>query len=367
MPPRSAQRSASPAARRRRSPATLSRLLSPPPPEPVATSASYAKGASVSPRILGGFWGISNIASMLICGGLVAAGVFGAADARLWLACFARLFAGLAALTLGGAAVVAAACRLCGRKLQPEGRTTPPILVEALDSLRAMWVFAALAAWPAAAWASGARTGLVFSLAEAMPGWGPRAALAGYLVQLVALTLLVDVYSHFKHKAMHTTLLFEFHKTHHTFRDPSPFAAFAVHPVEAFLTFVPVLGILRHELPVWAHAYAVWTITWFFINLCANCEQRCSCRCLPAHPPPPPPPHPSRYLHSGYEIDLLERIMGPLWINSSAYHNHHHELMYTNYSELLYICDFILGTGFHPTGYGYGRRTPKFGSIRPRL
>jgi hypothetical protein len=32
----------------------------------------------------------------------------------------------------------------------------------------------------------------------------------------------------------------------------------------------------------------------------------------------------------------------------------------------LYVWDFLLGTGFHPTGYGYGRRTPKIGKIRPR-
>jgi lathosterol oxidase len=188
--------------------------------------------------------------------------------------------------------------------MQPAGRETPPLTVEVLDSLRAMWVFAALAAWPAAAFAAGERTAIVFTLAEAMPGWSsPRAALAGYLGQLLLLTLVVDAYSHLKHRMMHTALLWDFHKTHHTYRDPSPFAGFAVHPVEAFLTFVPVLGILRPEMPVWAHAYAIWTLTWFAINL---------------------------YLHSGYEVDLLERILAPLFINSSGYHNYHHELMYTN-------------------------------------
>lgn len=290
--------------------------------------------------IMGGFWGLSNVMSLTICGGLVAAGAFGAADPRLWLNCFGGLLAFLTALTLGGAAAMWVACRVCGRKMQPAGRETPPLIVEAIDSLRAMWVFAALGAWPAAAYVAGQKTAIVFTLAEAMPGWSPRAALVGYILQLVVLTLIVDLYSHFKHKAMHTTMFWEFHKTHHTYRDPSPFAGFAVHPVEAFLTFVPVLGMLRPEMPVWAHAYALWTLTWFVINL---------------------------YLHSGYEIGIVERVLGPLFINSSGYHNYHHELMYTNYSELLYVWDHILGTGFHPTGFGWGRRTPKFGKIRPRV
>lgn len=54
---------------------------------------------------------------------------------------------------------------------------------------------------------------------------------------------------------------------HHVYRDPSPFASFAVHPVEAFFTFVPVLGMCRPEMPVWAHAYGIWVIAWALINL----------------------------------------------------------------------------------------------------
>jgi hypothetical protein len=40
--------------------------------------------------------------------------------------------------------------------------------------------------------------------------------------------------------------------------------------------------------------------------------------------------------------------------------------MYTNFSELLYVWDYLLDTGFHPTGYGWGRRTPKHGAMPSR-
>lgn len=85
-------------------------------------------------------------------------------------------------------------------------------------------------------------------------------------------------------------------------------------------------------MPVWGHAYAIWTLGWTIINL---------------------------YLHSGYEIKAFEATMGPLMINTSGYHNYHHELLYTNFSELLVVWDWIFDSGFNPTGYGYGRTKPK--------
>lgn len=265
---------------------------------------------------------------MLICGGEVVAGVALAAKPLLWLKCFAILFTAFSAFIMFFSVFIIGLCASFGTKMQPAGRKTPPIGIEALDSIRAMWVFAGLAAWPYMMFVDGQKMGLVFTLAEAQP-WAPT-SIPLYLLQLAVLTLIVDGYSYVKHKAMHSGLLWEFHKTHHTYRDPTAFASFAVHPVEAFLTFVPVLGMCRAEMPVWAHAYAIWTTAWALINL---------------------------YLHSGYEINALERVMAPLLINTSGYHNHHHEKMYTNFAELLYVWDVIMNTGFHPTGYGYGRQT----------
>ena len=110
------------------------------------------------------------------------------------------------------------------------------------------------------------------------------------------------------------------------------FASFAVHPVEAFLTFVPVLGMMSTAMPVWAHAYAVWTLSWALLNL---------------------------YLHSGHELALVEMLLAPLGINTSGFHNSHHELISSNYGELLYIWDVIFDTGFHPGKYRLpcGRKT----------
>ena len=254
----------------------------------------------------------------------------------LWLTCFAQLVLGMTAFILLGSCVVVVLVGLCGRKQQVVGVPTPPLFREIMDSTAAMFNFAGLAAWPLYCYCLDAKsTGIVWTLDEAQP-WARGTALEGsvaaYCLQLVALTLVVDAYSYLKHKSMHTRALWVFHSMHHTYRDPSAFASFAVHPVEAFLTFVPVRGRMSTAMPVWAHAYAVWTLSWALLNL---------------------------YLHSGHELALVEMLLAPLGINTSGFHNSHHELIYSNYGELLYIWDVIFDTGFHPGKYRLpcGRKT----------
>ena len=281
------------------------------------------------------------IIGVALAGGVDSWGAAGLAAKALWLRCFATLFAFMTAFILTGSCLVVLACGLFGRKQQQSPPPTPPHWREMLDSVKAMWTFAALAAWPYYRYCLDPRsTAIVWTLEEAQPWakdlpWardsrGVQVAL--YVAQLVALTLVVDLYSYVKHKSMHSRALFQFHAMHHTYRDPSAFASFAVHPVESFLTFVPVLGMLSTAMPVWAHAYAIWTLGWALLNL---------------------------YLHSGHELALVEALLAPLGINTSGFHNAHHELMWTNYGELLYVWDIILDTGFHPGKFRLpcGRKT----------
>jgi sterol desaturase/sphingolipid hydroxylase (fatty acid hydroxylase superfamily) len=278
------------------------------------------------------------ILGVALAGGVGSWGAAGLAAKALWLRCFATLFCFMSAFILTGSCLVIVACGLCGRKQQQAPPPTPPHWREMLDSVKAMWTFAALAAWPYYRYCLDPRsTAIVWTLEEAQP-WAKdlpwardrNVQVALYVAQLVALTLVVDFYSYVKHKSMHSRALFQFHAMHHTYRDPSAFASFAVHPVESFLTFVPVLGMLSTAMPVWAHAYAVWTLGWALLNL---------------------------YLHCGHELEPVEALLAPLFINTSGFHNSHHELMWTNYGELLYIWDLILDTGFHPGKFGFGRKT----------
>jgi sterol desaturase/sphingolipid hydroxylase (fatty acid hydroxylase superfamily) len=249
----------------------------------------------------------------------VAAGVCYSDAPLLWLQSYATLSICLCGGLMCLAALSSALFPLLGARLQPAAPRSR-VFAEALESCRAMVVFSGFAAWPRTLLLQGKPTALLFSLAAAQPE-APR-SVALYCAKLAAITLGVDAYMYFKHLLLHTRPFFAFHSQHHGFPNPTPFAAFAVAPVEAALTFAPVLALCLPAAPVWAHAYAAWTAGFVALNL---------------------------YLHSGVEVAALEWLLRRLALNSSAFHNVHHESGgSSNYGELSFLWDRILGTGAHP-------------------
>jgi len=239
----------------------------------------------------------------------------------LWLRCFAELSAVLVAGILTAAGIAEALYAALGRPLQPQKAPSSKLrLWEALESARAMVVFSTFAAWPRYLLVLGRPTAFVWSLAEAQPE-APTSLLL-YAVKLVAVTLLVDFYMYSKHRLLHTRALHRFHRGHHAFHNPTPFASFAVAPVEAALTFCPVLLLCLPQAPIWAHAYGAWTGAFVALNL---------------------------YLHAGYELAPFETMLRLVGLNSSAFHNVHHSCGGSrNFGELMYVWDSLLGTGRHP-------------------
>ena len=323
--------------------------LSSAPAEADGVASRATKSPSLSHPALSVYWATDFaftwgqvLVGLALAGGAFQTDEAALAKKQLWLEGFAQLFAFMTCFILVGSCLVVVAAGMCGRKQQPVATPTPPLFREIIDSTKAMFNFAGLAAWPLYCYRLdqklvpvGHSTGLVWTLDEAMPyarGTAFEGSVLAYCAQLVALTLVVDAYSYAKHKLMHTRSFWQFHAMHHTYRDPSAFASFAVHPVEAFLTFVPVLGMMSNKMPIWAHAYAVWTLGWALLNL---------------------------YLHCGHELELVEMLLAPLGINTSGFHNSHHELLFTNYGELLYIWDIIFDTGFHAGKYRlpFGRKS----------
>lgn len=285
-------------------------------------------------------WG-QVIVGLALAGGAFQTDADAVAKKLIWLRCFAELFAFMTGFILLGSCLVVVAVGMCGRKQQVSPPSTPALWREIVDSSTAMFNFAGLAAWPYYCYKLDPKsTGIVWTVEEALDfPWATKGWASGlpfsqqvlaYCAVLAVLTLVVDAYSYLKHKMMHSHALWVFHSMHHTYRDPSAFASFAVHPVEAFLTFVPVLGMMSNEMPMWAHAYAAWTLGWALLNL---------------------------YLHCGHTLAAVEFVLAPLLINTSGFHNSHHELLFTNYGELLYLWDLIFDSGFHPGEYGWGRKT----------
>jgi lathosterol oxidase len=198
-----------------------------------------------------------------------------------------------------------------GVRIQGERKKTPPIGREIFDTTRAMFVGACLAAWPLGLYRAGLPTGYAWTLIEMGLTWWM------VVLEMYVGIIVIDAYSYWKHRLLHTRLLFPFHKNHHSFRDPTPFAGFAVGPLEALLTFWPVLIICYPPAKHFVPLYMTAIVAFVLLNL---------------------------YLHSGVSFFWIEKIIPPIGLNSSVWHNVHHSDVVSNFGELSYIWDKICKT-----------------------
>ena len=127
-----------------------------------------------------------------------------------------------------------------------------------------------------------------------------------------------DTYSYWKHRSLHTRLLYPFHKQHHTLSNPSSFAAFALHPIDAIFTFAPIWLFSIAELNLWTPVYLGFLICFSFLSL---------------------------FIHCGQHVPCLDQWISYFCLNTSRWHNVHHELHNKHYGEVSYIWDLICGTG----------------------
>lgn len=242
---------------------------------------------------------------------LVGVGLLGARDPVVWLACLAAAFAVLAGAILGGAGLFHALTLRQGARIQGERRKPAPMLREAAESARAMFVAACLAAWPLSMWWHGQPTAMVWDLT-------PTGTSPGTMVALMLLGVVgMDAWLYWKHRLLHTRPLFPFHKAHHHFRDPTPFAGFAVGPVESLMTFWPILLLCVPSFTHWAPMYFALVVGFVILNL---------------------------YLHSGVTYRWVEATLPRVLLNTSAFHNVHHSHANVNFGEAMVLWDRICKT-----------------------
>jgi sterol desaturase/sphingolipid hydroxylase (fatty acid hydroxylase superfamily) len=242
---------------------------------------------------------------------LTAIGFFHPESPGTWFSSLAFAFAVLALPVLAGAAIVELLSRRFGRRIQGTRVKPAPMAREAFETARAMYVAACLMAWPLTQWRLGHPTGLVWSLGE-------RGASVGWvLLQTFFGIVVIDAWLYWKHRLLHTRAMFGFHKSHHAFRDPTAFAGFAVAPLEALLTFWPVLLLCIPEAMHWAPLYFALVVG--FVNL-------------------------NFYLHCGVTLAWVEKTLPRVFLNTSAFHNVHHSRANTHFGEALYLWDVLCGT-----------------------
>lgn len=147
-------------------------------------------------------------------------------------------------------------------------------------------------------------------------GWGY------WLASVAALLVLHDAYFYWTHRLMHHRRLFKwFHRLHHRSHNPSPWAAYAFAPPEAFVQglFLPVISFL---LPLHPAAILVFILHQILRNALG---------------------------HSGFEVFPARWQRHPLlkWINTTSHHHLHHSKGRGNYGLYFLWWDRLMGTE-HP-------------------
>jgi lathosterol oxidase len=159
------------------------------------------------------------------------------------------------------------------------------------------------------------------------------------------LFLMHDAYFYWMHRMIHHPKMFRlFHLVHHRSVNPSPWAAYAFHPFEAFLESL-IFVIFLFTLPI-----SGWHLLVFFvISLLYNV-----------------------YGHLGFELypAAFNRHWLGRWINTSVSHNQHHHYFNGNYGLYFLFWDRMMGTMRADYDEAYGEvmmRTKEEGLVGERI
>ncbi|MEL6676488.1 MAG: sterol desaturase family protein [Bacteroidota bacterium] len=153
----------------------------------------------------------------------------------------------------------------------------------------------------------------VFTDWQAFPWWY-------HPVSLLLIFGLNDAYFYWVHRFLHWKPIFQrVHIWHHKFHHPTPFTAFAFHPIEAVLQigFIPLVALV---LPIHSSLFL------FFVSFLLLM---------------------SIYGHLGFELRANKKGIAR-WFNTAIHHHQHHEFFHYNYGIYLNFWDKIMGTN-HPT------------------
>ncbi|MEQ9468287.1 MAG: sterol desaturase family protein [Ekhidna sp.] len=140
-----------------------------------------------------------------------------------------------------------------------------------------------------------------------------------WLLTVIPMFFIHDFYFYWAHRLMHHPKLFKaVHKIHHLSTNPSPWTAYAFHPLEAFIEAAIIL-ILAFTVPTHAFVIMLFMIFQIIYNV---------------------------YGHLGYELfpaGFHKTWIGK-YINTSVAHNQHHARFHGNYGLYTLIWDRLFGT-----------------------
>lgn len=144
----------------------------------------------------------------------------------------------------------------------------------------------------------------------------------GYFYFFLSFLLMVivhDAYFYWTHRFMHLPKVFHwFHKRHHLSHNPTPWAAFSFHPLEAIVSvgFIPIIVFI---IP--AHPFAIFTFLGYMVLI-------------------------NVMGHLGYEVlpEKFRKNKVGKWQNTSTNHNIHHKHSQYNYGLYFTFWDRVMST-----------------------
>lgn len=128
-----------------------------------------------------------------------------------------------------------------------------------------------------------------------------------------------DTYFYWMHRMMHLPLVFRTaHLVHHKSTNPSPWAAYAFHPIEALIE-AGILAVFLFTIPIHRLHLPFFFLFMIIYNV---------------------------YGHLGWELYPKGFNKHPIgkWINTSVNHNQHHQHFKGNYGLYFLFWDRIMGT-----------------------
>ncbi|MBZ5859017.1 sterol desaturase family protein [Flavihumibacter profundi] len=142
----------------------------------------------------------------------------------------------------------------------------------------------------------------------------------GYFFGAFPIMLIVhDTYFYWTHRLMHHPKIFRyFHLVHHKSTNPSPWAAYSFHPLEAIVE-AGVVVVFLFIMPIHKLHLGLFFLFMIIYNV---------------------------YGHLGYELypKSFSRNRIGRWINTSVNHNQHHQYFKGNYGLYFLFWDRVMGT-----------------------
>ena len=143
-----------------------------------------------------------------------------------------------------------------------------------------------------------------------------------YVISILLMIFIHDAYFYWTHRFLHWKPMFKIaHKVHHHSTNPTPFASYCFHPIEALIQF-GIFPLVVFTVPYHVSVVGIFTVYTLLLNLGG---------------------------HTGYEFfpRWFNKNKLSKWHSTPTHHNMHHKFVKYNFGLYFNIWDKIMKTE-HP-------------------